>query len=483
MAEELKDAAAPEGQAAASEKKPRKGLSTALKYFYGVGDAGFNLMSNVETFYFMSFLTNTALFGPVMAGMISLIFTVVDACLSWVYGGIIDGTKAKKWGRYRSWLVLLPWIVPFIYMFMFVRVSDNEMISAIVIIAAGIISHFLWNIPYVANVTLISAVGKTPEDRATLSSSRGMWNNIGSILFSYMGMPLAMFLGGIIGENYMWSATALVLGLLFVVGYYCHFKMTDGYEDVEEEAKEQAKEQAAGGRGQKVTIKEMFASLFQNAQLMLLMVVDLAKWCVKFVTGAAAIYYFRDAMQNPDLMPPYLLAIGIAAAVGAFALRFFAGKFSNRTSMILSMVGMAACLVASYFAYESAIAVIALLTVANFFYGMSYSASPALYADTVVYATWKTGKNAAGWIMGLQNLPLKVGVMLRGPILSACLVAVGWTAGIVLEGAARQGMMLAFGLVPGIFCAVGALLLIFGYKLTKERIAQYQSEIDARTDA
>ena len=56
----------------------------------------------------------------------------------------------------------------------------------------------------------------------------------------------------------------------------------------------------------------------------------------------------------------------------------------------------------------------------------------------------------------------------------------GWQSGAVLEGAARQGMTVAFALVPAIFCAAGALLLIFGYRLTKERIAQYQAEIDAR---
>lgn len=453
----------------------KKKLSPALKYLYGIGDAGFNLMSNVETFYFMSFLTNTALFGPVLAALISTTFAVVDACLSWIYGGIIDGTKAKKWGRYRSWLVMLPWIVPFIYLFMFVRVSDSEAISAVVIIVAGIVSHFLWNIPYVANVTLISVVGKTPEDRATLSSSRGTWNNIGAIAFSYLGMPLAMLLGGIVGNNLMWAATAFVLGLLMVFGYYCHFKMTDGYEEIEPTSTK-----ANDTRKSKVSIKEMFSSLFQNAQLMLLMVIDLAKWCVKFVTGAAAIYYFRDAMANPDLMPPYLLAIGIAAAIGAFVLRYFARRFSNRTSMIVAMMGMAVSLIVAYLFYDNAILVIAFMTIANFFYGMSYSASPALYADTVVYATWKTGKNAAGWIMGLQNLPLKLGVVLRGPILSACLVAAGWQAGIVLEGVARQGMMLAFSMVPGIFCIVAAFLLLAGYKLTKSRVDQYQAEIDAR---
>ena len=44
----------------------KKGLSTALKNFFGVGDAGFVLMSNVETFYFMTFLTNFANFAPAL---------------------------------------------------------------------------------------------------------------------------------------------------------------------------------------------------------------------------------------------------------------------------------------------------------------------------------------------------------------------------------------------------------------------------------
>ena len=51
---------------------------------------------------------------------------------------------------------------------------------------------------------------------------------------------------------------------------------------------------------------------------------------------------------------------------------------------------------------------------------------------------------------------------------------------MVLEGAARQGMTVALGLIPAILCAVGALLLIFGYKLTRETIAKCQSEIDAK---
>ena len=140
-------------------EKP-KGLSNTLKYFFGIGDAGFSLMSNIETFYFMTFLTDLAGFSTAIAALINSVFSIVDACLSWIYGGILNGTKAKKWGRYRSWLILVPWIVPFLYAFQFLRVSDNEILAAVLIIIASIASHVVWNIAYVANATLISDVNR-----------------------------------------------------------------------------------------------------------------------------------------------------------------------------------------------------------------------------------------------------------------------------------------------------------------------------------
>ena len=455
------------------DSQPKK-LSTALKYFFGVGDAGFVLMSNIETFYFMTFLTDLAGFTAGIAGLINSVFSIIDACLSWIYGGILNGTKAKKWGRYRSWLILTPWIVPFIYAFQFIRIGDNVTLSAVLIIVAAVVSHVIWNISYVANATLVSVVGKTPEDKATLSSSRATWNNIGGLAFSYLGLPFATFLAGIVGEKNKFAAAAFCLGILMVLGYFAHFKMTEGYEEIETPS-------AGKTAGQnKISIPDMFRSLFQNPQLLILMLADLAKWCVKFVTAASAIYYFRDAAGNPGLMVPYALCIALAAMVGAFSMRYIAKMLYSRTTLIVSYIGMAVFLFLIYINYTNPTLVIAFMTCAQFFYGMAFAASPACYADTVTYTTWKTGKNAAGWIMGLQNLPLKVAVFLRGTIVAACLASVGWVSGQALEGTARQGMTVAFALIPAIFCVAGALLLIFGFHITKEVVLKAQAEIRAR---
>ena len=151
--------------------KKRNGISRSLKRFFGVGDFGFSFMTNIETYYFTYFLTNIAEFSLPIVTMITTIASVVDAALSWIYGVILDTFKPMKWGRYRSWLVVIPWLVPFLYAFQFVRVGSGTA-AVVIIIAATITSHIAWNIPFVANISMINMASKTPEDRMALSSSR-----------------------------------------------------------------------------------------------------------------------------------------------------------------------------------------------------------------------------------------------------------------------------------------------------------------------
>jgi len=463
----------PDTQKTSNSPKP---LSTSLKYFFGVGDAGFKIMTNIETYYFTFFLTNIAQFSNALVAVVGSAINLTDSILSWTYGGIINSVKAQKWGRYRSWLRVMPWIVPFLFAFQFLNISSNTTLAAAVIIIAGITSHIVWNFPYVANGTLVTVVGKTPEGKATLASSRAAWNSLGGILFSYLGLPFANLLAGAVGENNKFAAAVFCLGLLMAVTYYAHFKMTDGYEEIEESGSEIAKKN-------KTSVPDMFRALFQNPTLIILIIADLAKWCMNFVVGASAIYYFRYTAGNEGLQAIYLLCTSIAATVGAYLFRYMSGKFSSRTSMIGAYIVAAVCLVMVYVMYSNPTIVIVLMTVALFCYGIQLAAAPALYADTVVYATWKTGKDASGWIMGLQNLPLKVAILLRGILVPAALAAAGYSPNLdpaTMSEAARQGLTVSFALIPGIFLAAGALLLIFGFRLTKEKVLKYQAEIDSR---
>lgn len=473
-------------------------LSTSLKWFYGIGDLGFTWMSNVETFYFNVFLTNIAGFSAATAGLISTVTSTVDACLSWIYGAILNSIKPLKWGRYRSWLVLLPWLVPFIYAFQFLKIGGDAA-APVIISIAFIVSHIVWNFGYVANVSMIAVAASNGEQRAQLASMRGTYNNLGGVLFSYV-FPFVTGLVAFVGQQNTYAAAAFIFGVLTALGYFAHFKMFDGYEVIEEAG-------SAAPSRQKTSVGDIVRSL--NVQVVSLLIADLAKWMIKFVIAAVAAYYWEVVAGNAGMQPNYILATGIAGVIGAYAAQYIGKAVGNRMAMIISFVCMAVMLIIGYFMYNNATVVFVLITLVNFFYGVAYASSPALYADAVIYSEWKTKKNAAGWISGLQNLPLKVAVMTRGIIVNACLAAgafdvlkfklIAKTAAAAtpeqlaaaealasdpakVEGL-KRAISMGFMLIPAIALIIGLVFLLFGYTLNKEKIAQYQAEIDQQKSA
>lgn len=459
-----------------SEEKKKKELSKSLKMFYGVGDCGFTLMTNVESYFFNFFLTNLAQFSLGMVSVITTVSSLVDACLSWIYGAILNSIKPKKWGRYRSWLILLPWLVPFLYAFQFFKIGDG-ILSAVIITVAAVASHVTWNFPYVANVSMISVAGKSPEDRTQLSSTRAAWANFSKVIFSYVGPPLAALFAGLIGETNQYAATAFLLGCIMAVLYYAHFKMFDGYEATGEQ------EMANKKSTNKTSGMDLVKALLQNPPLIFLMFADLSKWMFNFIVSGVAIYYFTYVAQDTKLLAVYILASNILCVLGSYLSKNVAKKLSTRNTTIIVFFAMAVVMVVANFFYSQVTLVMVLMSLAQFGYGMCYACTPALYADTIIYSEWKTGKNAAGWISGLQNVPLKVGVVTRGIVISACLAIAAFNPSIDPSAATPElmkGICLAFMVIPACALVIGAVLLAFGFKITKEKVLQYQTELDGR---
>lgn len=455
-----------------------KPLSSALKIFYGVGDCGFTLMSNVESYFFAFFLTNLAKFDLGMVGIIQTVFSLVDACLSWMYGVILNTIKPGKWGRYRTWLVLITWLVPILYMLQFSYFGKGKpgIGAALLVIFGGISSHIVWNFPYVANVSMIAVAGKTPEDRAQLAATRAAWANLSKILFTFVGAPLAAVFAKIIGETNQYAAVAFVLGVVMFLLYFCHFKMFEGYETVEAEVPK-AKVKKEGS---------LISTLVSNPPLIFLILSDLAKWMFNFVCMGFAVYYFTYVAGNAAYLATYMLISNILCIVGSYVSKFFAKALSTRTTTIVFFILMAACLLVANFMYTNMIAVVILMSVAQFGYGVCYAATPALYADTIIYAEWKTGKNATGFISGLQNVPLKVSILLRGVIITACLAAGAFSAEIDPLQASDQlkkAICLGFMVIPAVSLIIAAVLLLLGFRLTKDKVEQYTREIAARKAA
>lgn len=455
----------------------KKPLSNALKRFYGIGDFGFTLMSNVELYYFAYFLTNVAKFDLAATAIIMTFTSMVDVILSPFYGGIIDGIKPMKWGRYRSWLLVIPPVVTVFYTLMFSNIGSG-IVPMIIISGAFIISHVAWNFSYVANVALIPTISSTPEDRAQLSATRGAYNNAAKIVFSAIGLTTVIAIGAAMGNEVLgFTLVAFALACVYWVAYFIHFKMTEGYEETQAEASVSTKKK------EKISIKQMGKSLVQNPNLLVLLLADLARWVVNFVMAGSAVYFFTYVANDVALFTVYLLVANSMALLGSYLSKFAAKKFSTRTAGIFGFYALGVFLLISQFFVSEIMIVLVFLSAAQFFLGFIYALISAMYSDTVIYSEWKTGSKASGWIMGLMNFPLKIGTLIKGAVIPAVLAAVGFVAKMDPATATpeiKTGIVQLFVIIPGAGILVGAVLLTVGYRLTRDKITNYQKEIDER---
>lgn len=458
------------------ENKP-KGLSKALRIFYGVGDCGYTLACNVETYFFSFFLTNMAQYSMSTVVFITTVISVVCAVLVGVAGGIINSSKPMKWGRYRSWLVVIPWLIPIIYPFQFVKIGDG-ISSVFIIMLAAIISHTLWQFPYVASISMISIAGKTQEERAQLSSTRAMWNSFSKVIFSVIGVPLAGIFASILGAKNQYAGVACCLGFAMVVGYFAHFKMFDGYEEKEEvieDKKEKSKE--------KTGFKDLVKSLVQNPPLLVLLVTCVAPYVYVFVTSGIAIYYFDYVVERSELLTVYIMISSLVSILGSYLCKKLVKKLSARGTFLGALIFMATGLGLAFLRYTHVYEVIILMSLVQLGFGIIIASQPMLYSDVIIFNEWKTRKNTAGWITGLQMVPMNIGIVSRGLIISACLALASFDPANVVGAVPNElktGICVAFMIIPSIVLLVGAIIFGFGYKLTKEKVEKYQAEIHSR---
>ena len=216
---------------------------------------------------------------------------------------------------------------------------------------------------------------------------------------------------------------------------------------------------------------------------MALLIACIAPYVYVFVTSGIAIYYFDYVVEHSEMLSPYIMVSSFVSILGSYLCKKLVKAITARRTFLLALVFMAACSGIAFLRYEHMYEVIVLMSLVQLGFGVVIASQPMLYSDVIIYNQWKTGKNAAGWITGLQMVPLNVGIVSRGLIISACLAVASFDPNMVMDvipTELKTGICVAFMVIPGAVLLVGALIFAFGFRLKKEMVEQYQAEINAR---
>ena len=449
-----------------------KGLKKSVINLYGLPSFGFQLLVNMEVFYFAAFLTDYAKIPAALAGTVLMITSIFD--IIWVpTAGIILEKSNMRWGKYRSWLFVGP---PFAALFFILQFSKigSATVNATIISIGFIVSHLIWNTFYAGHIAMNSSMTQVREERIAMASNRGMFNSLGAICFSLIGMPLALTLGKASGNPAMGYTLTVILTGIFMTACYCIlFVLTKDYAH-------HGISIDAGKASEKMSAGEMIKQIIVNPPLIGLLLGELGRYLGRFVIFGLAFYYFKYVINNLAGLTIFFTGLNVVCFFGAVITNPLAKKIGERNTYILTLSTFIVGLLMVWALPMNYVSFLIVMFVAYLGYGIPDALGVAMYSSTVEYGEWKTGKNARGFIMSLINFPIKVAVFLRSVIITAVLVGSGYVANMKPTEQLISGIKNGIALIPASIMIVGLICIIFLYKITPSSLEKMQKEIVER---
>jgi Na+/melibiose symporter-like transporter len=450
-------------------------LSKSLIYTYGTADLFFVVMINMEAYFFAAFLTDYAQFSLVVSGNILGVTSLIDIGCALLGGVLLQKVTLKFGGKYRSWFLIGPPLVAPLFVLQFTKMG-NDLTAALIVMFGFISSHLLFNVVVSASGGMLGRLSQLPDERTKLSASRAQGMAAGSLIFSVTAMPLVVYFGAHTNKVAGFTITVALYSLLMILGYWFVYKMTAGRDPYDETGPN------VSGSASSLPVKEIVSLVFRNPPLMILIFSQVFSGTSLFVITAMAIYYFRYVAGNDNLLSIFLLAISISRLIGTVAAPSIGVKLGKRNSYFV-FVSLTACgFAATQLLSRSPWAFTLMCCLSTLFSSIPAALNTALFADTVVYGQWKTGKNIRAFTMALMNIPIKVGILFRSAVVTAGLMMIGFVANATPTPRVVQGISSMMTLVPAAGYAIAAAIFFFGYKMDESHILKMQEEISVRSD-
>ncbi|KPU45194.1 putative symporter YjmB [Oxobacter pfennigii] len=417
--------------------------------------------------YLTIFMTENLLYSAALMGTTLLIARAIDFVIGLIAGSVVSKTNFK-WGKYRSWLIILRFVVFFGIVIQFIDTSKLPTYTKMIVTILGYgMLHFSMNFIQTAQYGVLSAMaGSDMEDRDKLSIRGTQWMAAGNILVSAITLPFIQAITPYVGSSNAYTIAATLFGLVLVVGNMMLSKAAAPYDIP------QPKDTATNVVSTKIS--DLVKSVATNSQLLVYITASSLFNIGLMTFNGILAYYFMYVLGNFLLMS---LAMTITTAFGLVASIIgpkIGRKLGKKNAMVYGLLIYAAGnLCISFFAKGSLVVYIifsCISAVAMYFF---QAFGPLYVLDAGEYGFYKTGKDYRAMATGLFTMPFKIGFALGGAVSGYGLAIIGYTAGMTPTPQFVDKFMLLLGGIPAAFYVVAAVLMIVGYKITDEDAAKY----------
>lgn len=457
-----------------SEKNNVRPFGFKDKIGYMFGDFGNDFTFILSSSFMLKFYTDVMGIHAAVVGVLMMAARFVDAFTDVAMGQIVDRSKPTKDGKFKPWLR---------------RMCGPVAISSFLVFQSGfanmpylfkvvwmIVTYILWgsifytsiNIPYGSMASAISADAK---DRASLST----WRSIGSTLAGLViGVGTPLFAYETVNGNTILSGNrmTIIAGVFSVMAVICYmlcFKLATERVEVPQ-------------NNTKFNFGDLMKSLVTNRSLIGIIAAAILLLLVMLIMQGMNAYLFPNFYGNVAAQSVAALAGSLVMLVDCAPLATkLSAKYGKKELAIGScLFGAVVYLICWVLKPENPYTYVVFYVVANIGVGFFNMVIWAMITDVIDDAEVKNGVREDGTIYSVYSFARKIGQALSSGMIGALLSVIGYSAATAFNPEVVNGIFNMTCIIPAIGFVGIALVLMFLYPLSKNRVEANVLELKKR---
>lgn len=439
------------------------------KVGYMFGNIGNDFMFTFASVFLTVFYMKVLGISPWWTSILFVVARILDAFTDITMGRIADKKRPGKDGKFKQWIRYICGPVALASFLMYQSSLANAPMTLRIIYM--FVTYLLWgsilytaiNIPYGSMASVISAEA---DDRASLSTFRSIGSVFANLIVG-VGAPLLIYItdaeGNQIVEGGRFTLIAGAFSVIALLSYLiCYFMTT-----------ERVKIDVVEGNENKsflYTVKSITTSRAMIGIILATMFVLAAQLLTQAINQFLFIDYFKNSsgvsiMTAASLLPGLLLAPLAVPLSKRFGKREL-GIFGN-------LCGALACILLFFIRTKSMWVFIGINIVGFLGFNIFNLIMWAFITDIIDDIEIRTGSREDGTIYGAYSFSRKIGQAIAGGLGGWALSIIGYNESLQVQTeSVVKGIYTTVTLIPGILYILVALILLFVYPLTKNKVEE-----------
>lgn len=414
------------------------------KIGYGIGDLGISISYFAVGFFYMYFLTDILGLPPFLAGLAVFIGKLWDGINDPLIGIINDRIRSPL-GRKRAFVLFgaVPFGISFVLLWI-IPLGAGTSVKFILAILSLLLYATAYSVVVVPYMSLVPIMSLDYDERTQITGIRAMLATVGTIAGGVVALWVNSALDVRLGLYWMSAVFGLITTLCVLVASW-NVRHIERGED---------------HRIQNLSLRE-YPRLLKEPQLLILLSLKFAGAIATGSLSASIPYFTTHVMNRPGLSSRGLAIYILFSALFIPLWNKLTHRYSKRKLLLVGNILSALVLLAMGLTLDAD-------KVVGFYagcavLGMTMSAylliPYSLVPDMVEFYMYRHGERHESVFFGLWMAVHQLGLGVSGLVLGTILALFGYTGVMAHQEGTLIGIRIVFGVLPGFFLVVAALVL------------------------